>query len=87
MKKYKDYLIEKEQEMLKEKEVFPYTDNTEINELRQLVEDMTKWMSIGSFKQKTPASMIAEFKTTMSKANVVKRCNAAERRLRASEQE
>ena len=79
MKKYKDYLIEKEQEILKEVEVFPYTDNTEINELRQLVEDMTKWMSIGSYKQKTPASMIAEFKTTMSKANVVKRSNVAER--------
>ena len=79
MKKYKDYLIEKEQEILKEAEVFPYTDNTEINELRQLVEDMTKWMSIGSYKQKTPASMIAEFKTTMSKANVVKRSNVAER--------
>ena len=79
MKKYKDYLIEKEAEKLKANEVPQYTDNMEVNELRQLVEDMTKWMSIGSFKQKTPAYMVAEFKNSMKKANAVKARNMGAR--------
>tara|TARA_R110002020_G_scaffold29096_13_gene92121 strand:- start:557 stop:826 length:270 start_codon:yes stop_codon:yes gene_type:complete len=81
MKKYKDYLIEKEAEKLKANEVPQYTDNTEVNELRQLVEDMTKWMSIGSFKQKTPAKMLAEFKSTMKRANKVKVQNMSTRQI------
>jgi len=79
MKKYKDYLIEKEAEKMKAKEVPQYTDNIEVNELRHLVESMTKWMSIGSFKQKTPAYMVAEFKETMKKANAVKAKNIGDR--------
>ena len=79
MKKYKDYLIEKEAEKLKVNEVYQYTDNQEVNELRQLVEDMTKWMSVGSNAKKTPAKMIAEFKDTMKRANAVVRDNKLER--------
>ena len=75
MRKYKDYLEDKNKEAEKANEVFPYTNNKEVNELRQLVEDCTKWMSIGSFKQKTPHYMVKEFKTTMSKANRVKAKN------------
>ena len=79
MKKYKDYLIEKEAEKLKVNEVYQYTDNQEVNELRQLVEDMTKWMSVGSNAKKTPAKMLAEFKDTMKRANAVVRDNKLER--------
>ena len=79
MKKYKDYLIEKEAEKMKANEVPQYTDNIEVNELRHLVESMTKWMSMGSFKQKTPAYMVAEFKETMKKANAVKAKNIGDR--------
>ena len=79
MKKYKDYLIEKEAEKLKANEVPQYTDNMEVNELRQLVENMTKWMSIGSFKQKTPQYMVKEFKNTMTRANRVKAMNQRDR--------
>ncbi len=79
MKKYKDYLIEKEAEKMKANEVPQYTDNIEVNELRHLVESMTKWMSIGSFKQKTPAYMVAEFKEIMKKANAVKAKNIGDR--------
>jgi len=75
MRKYTDYLEDKKREAEKANEVFPYTNNEEVNELRQLVEDCTKWMSIGSFKQKTPQYMVKEFKTTMSKANRVKAKN------------
>ena len=81
MKKYKDYLLEKEAEKLKGREIPEYTGDPEVNELRQLVEDMTKWMSIGSFKQKTPAKMVAEFKDTMKRANSVKARNVGYRVL------
>jgi len=79
MKKYKDYLMEKEMEKLKEKEATQYTDNEEVNELRQLVEDMTKWMSIGNNRAKIPAKTIAEFKDTMKRANYIKATNMAHR--------
>tara|TARA_R110002020_G_scaffold425062_2_gene634487 strand:- start:270 stop:545 length:276 start_codon:yes stop_codon:yes gene_type:complete len=83
MKKYSEYLADKEREKQEAKVVYPYTENDEINYLRQLVEDMTKWMSIGSYKQKTPHYVVAEFKTTMKKANKVKRENAYTRGLDA----
>ena len=83
MKKYSEYLADKEREKQEAKVAYPYTENDEINHLRQLVEDMTKWMSIGSFKQKTPAKMVAEFKDTMKKANKVKRENVYTRGLDA----
>jgi hypothetical protein len=79
MRKYKDYLDDKNKEAEKAKEFFPYTDNKEVNELRQLVEDCTKWMSIGSFKQNTPQYMVKEFKSTMSRANRVKAKNRQSR--------
>ena len=77
MKKYRDYLLEKEAEKIKEKEIPEYTDNPEVNELRQLVEDMCEWMSIGTYKQKTPHYMVAKFKDVMSRANRVKAKNAS----------
>ena len=83
MKKYSEYLEDKEREKQEAKVAYPYTENDEINHLRQLVEDMTKWMSIGSFKQKTPAKMVAEFKDTMKRANKVKRENVYTRGLDA----
>ena len=79
MKKYKDYLMEKEAEKLKANEVYQYTDNQEVNELRQLVEDCTKWMTVGSNARRTPAKMLAEFKNTMKKANQVKARNLGDR--------
>lgn len=71
--------MEKEAEKLKANEVYQYTDNQEVNELRQLVEDMTKWMSVGSNARRTPAKILAEFKGTMSKANQVKARNLGDR--------
>ena len=80
MKKYKDYLAEKEREA-KEKDdpVFEYTDNHELNEMRQLVEDMTKWMSVGSNAVKTSQKMLHDFKDVMGRANAVVRDNKLKR--------
>ena len=82
MKKYKDYLAEKEREAKEEESVFQYTDHydspafiSEINDLRQLVEDMTKWMSVGSNAVKTSQKTLHEFKDTMKRANAVVREN------------
>jgi hypothetical protein len=58
---------------------YPYTDNEEINHLRQLVEDMSRWMVCGGRKQNTPINMITEFKATMKKANVITRTNKKDR--------
>ena len=71
MKKYSDYLEEKKEE----EKVFEYTDNHELNEMRQLVEDMTKWMSVGSNAVKTSQKTLHEFKDTMKRANAVVREN------------
>ena len=79
MRKYKDYLEDKKKEAETKLETFAYTENEEVNQLRQLVEDCTKWMSIGSFKQKTPQYMVKEFKDTMSRANKVKASNIGRR--------
>ena len=81
MRKYSDYLEDKRKEAEAKLETFAYTEDEEVNKLRQLVEDMTKWMSIGSFKQKTPAKMVAEFKDTMKRANSVKARNVGYRVL------
>jgi hypothetical protein len=81
MKKYKDYLAEKEREAKEESDpVFEYTNHyhafiSEINDLRQLVEDMTKWMSVGSNAVKTSQKTLHEFKDTMKRANAVVREN------------
>jgi hypothetical protein len=81
MKKYKDYLAEKEREAKEEDDpVFEYTNHyhafiSEINDLRQLVEDMTKWMSVGSNAVKTSQKTLHEFKDTMKRANAVVREN------------
>jgi hypothetical protein len=77
MKKYSEYLLDKEKEKLKANEVMQYTDNEEVNKLRQLVEDMTKWMSIGNNRAKVPKKTIAEFTDTMKRANYVKTQNMA----------
>ena len=73
MKKYSDYLSDKEKE--KVIEIPHYTDNDEVNELRQLVEDCTQWMSIGTYSKRTPQYMISRFKSAMSRANKVKASN------------
>jgi len=75
MKKYSDYLEEKKEE----EKVFEYTDNHELNEMRQLVEDMTKWMSVGSNAVKTSQKMLHDFKDVMSRANAVVRDNKLKR--------
>jgi hypothetical protein len=77
MKKYSEYLLDKEKEKLKANEVMQYTDNEEVNKLRQLVEDMSKWMSIGNNRAKVPKKTIAEFTDTMKRANHVKTQNMA----------
>ena len=82
MKKYSQYLADKEREKQEAKIAYPYTDNEEINHLRQLVEDMTRWMVCGSRKQDTPINMIEEFRHTMKKANVVKKSNIIIRKER-----
>ena len=80
MKKYKDYLAEKEREAKEEDEpVFEYTDNHDLNEMRQLVEDMTKWMSVGSNAVKTSQKMLHDFKDVMGRANAVVRDNKLKR--------
>ena len=73
MKKYSDYLSDKEKE--KVIEIPEYTSNAEVNELRQLVEDCTEWMSIGSYSKKTPQYMVKKFKSAMSRANKIKAQN------------
>ena len=75
MKKYSDYLAEKKEE----EKVFEYTDNHDLNEMRQLVEDMTKWMSVGSNAVKTSQKMLHDFKDVMSRANAVVRDNKLKR--------
>lgn len=75
MKKYSEYLLDKEKEKLKANEVMQYTDNEEVNKLRQLVEDMSKWMTIGNNRAKIPKKTIAEFSDTMKRANYVKAQN------------
>lgn len=87
MKKYSEYLADKEREKQEAKVAYPFTDNEEINHLRQLVEDMTRWMVCGGRKQDTPISMITEFKNTMKRANAVKRSNLALRKLKEGEDE
>jgi hypothetical protein len=75
MKKYSEYLLDKEREKQQANEVTQYTDNEEVNKLRQLVEDMSKWMTIGNNRAKIPKKTIVEFQNTMSKANKVKASN------------
>jgi hypothetical protein len=79
MKKYSEYLADKEREKQEAMVAYPYTDNEEINHLRQLVEDMSRWMVCGGRKQNTPINMITEFKATMKKANVITRTNKKDR--------
>jgi len=79
MRKYKDYLADKEREAEQEKKLTQYTDNDDVNELRQLVEDMTKWMSIGNNRAKIPKKTIEEFRDTMKRANYIKATNMAHR--------
>ena len=80
MKKYKDYLAEKEREAKEEGDpVFEYTDNDDLNEMRQLVEDMTKWMSVGSNAVKTSQKMLHDFKDVMKRANAIVRDNKLKR--------
>lgn len=79
MRKYKDYLEDKKKEAEEEKKLTQYTDNDEVNELRQLVEDMTKWMSIGNNRANIPKKVIDEFKGTMKRANYIKATNMAHR--------
>tara|TARA_R110002020_G_scaffold190441_3_gene389927 strand:+ start:107 stop:352 length:246 start_codon:yes stop_codon:yes gene_type:complete len=79
MRKYKDYLEDKKREAEEEKKLTQYTDNDEVNELRQLVEDMTKWMSIGNNRANIPKKVIDEFKATMKRANYIKATNMAHR--------
>ena len=79
MRKYKDYLEDKKREAEEEKKLTQYTDNDEVNELRQLVEDMSKWMSIGNNRANIPKKVIDEFKTTMKRANYIKATNMAHR--------
>ena len=80
MKKYKDYLADKEREAKEEDDpVFEYTDNHDLNEMRQLVEDMTKWMSVGSNAVRTSQKMLHDFKDVMSRANAVVRDNKLKR--------
>jgi hypothetical protein len=79
MRKYKDYLEDKKKEAEEGKKLTQYTDNDEVNELRQLVEDMTKWMSIGNNRANIPKKVIEEFKATMKRANYIKATNMAHR--------
>ena len=79
MRKYKDYLEDKKREAEEGKKLTQYTDNDDVNELRQLVEDMTKWMSIGNNRAKIPKKTISEFRDTMKRANFIKATNIAYR--------
>ena len=80
MKKYKDYLAEKEREAKEGGEpVFEYTESDDLNEMRQLVEDMTRWMSVGSNAVKTSQKMLHDFKDVMKRANAVVRDNKLKR--------
>ena len=79
MRKYKDYLADKKREEEEGKKLTQYTDNDDVNELRQLVEDMTKWMSIGNNRAKIPKKTIEEFRDTMKRANYIKATNMAHR--------
>ena len=79
MRKYKDYLEDKKREAEEGKKLTQYTDNDDVNELRQLVEDMTKWMSIGNNRAKIPKKTINEFRDTMKRANFIKATNIAYR--------
>lgn len=80
MRKYKDYLEDKKREEEEAKKVIDYTDNDEVNNLRQLVEDMTKWMSIGNNRANIPKKVIDEFRDTMKRANHIKASNMGYRK-------
>jgi len=79
MKKYSDYLEDKRKEEEESKIPYAFTDCPECNECREVIELMSKWMSIGSFQQKTPQKMVNEFKATMKRANVIIRQNKEDR--------
>ena len=80
MKKYKDYLAEKEREAKEDDDpVFEYTESDDLNEMRQLVEDMTRWMSVGSNAVKTSQKMLHDFKDVMKRANAIVRDNKLKR--------
>ena len=80
MRKYKDYLADKEREAKEgDDPVFEYTESDDLNEMRQLVEDMTRWMSVGSNAVKTSQKMLHDFKDVMSRANAVVRDNKLKR--------
>lgn len=85
MKKYSDYLAAKEAEREKDidwdvfvKEQSESCPCESCDTYRLLIDDMTKWMSIGSFAKNTPQKVINEFKATMKKANAVKRQNSVD---------
>ena len=61
--KYSDYLSDKEKE--KVIEIPQYTDNDEVNELRQLVEDCTQWMSIGTYSKVVSISIGSSLRTNI----------------------
>jgi len=80
MKKYSKYLEDKAREEYEAGIPFPYTQCADCNEYREVIELMSKWMSIGGFQQKTPQKIIKEFRATMKRANKVIRLNKAYRR-------
>ena len=75
MRKYKDYLADKAAEA--EAEANRYNEcetcNCKCDEYMNLISDMRKYMTLGSFKQNTPKYMIDEYRDLMKRANHVAR--------------
>ena len=87
MRKYTDYLADKERE---EQEKLTNTPKyepqsgcdeciEEISYLRNLIEDAYDYMTLNTYKQKVPKKTIVAFKETMSKVSEIVRRNKDER--------
>ena len=72
MRKYSDVLAEIAQAAIDfEEKKLNMTDEDKMQEMRELVSDMRKYMSIGSFAKNTPMKVTKEFKSLMSRANAI----------------
>tara|TARA_R110000851_G_scaffold46344_12_gene112778 strand:- start:3822 stop:4073 length:252 start_codon:yes stop_codon:yes gene_type:complete len=72
MRKYNEVLAEKKAaEEAEKNRIENMTDEDKVHELKVLISNMRKYMSIGSFQQKTPKKVTDEFKSLMSQANAI----------------
>jgi len=76
MRKYREVLAEKKQaakDLAEKKANMSYEERVDFRlyELTVLISEMRKYMSIGSYAQRTPKKVLDEFRSLMSQANEV----------------